>query len=270
MKENEHILFGQKERNSNLELLRIISMVLIVMSHSDDWMGLAKTYQTTVCVNKFITDWLHLGGQIGVGCFLLISGYFMVNQQITLKKILRLWGEVLFYSISVWIVYAVVKLCAGSDVSFFSLQTIKAFFPVLFTHYWFVTAYIILMILSPFFNKLISIMDKHLYQALLTALIVIFILFDGGIPGVLDDMSEGRLIPVFIIYFIAGYIKKYDDSSKNNAKKHFGVAILGYILLYGTFIGVGIIGDILNSEMIIKQCYFWRPLHSPIVLIINV
>lgn len=74
------------ERNTNLEMLRIISMILIVMSHSDDWMGLAEFYSEIVCLNKFITDWLHVGGQIGVGCFLLISGYFMIDKQITSKK----------------------------------------------------------------------------------------------------------------------------------------------------------------------------------------
>ncbi|MCM1327358.1 MAG: hypothetical protein NC249_12150 [Lachnoclostridium sp.] len=53
----------QKERETNLELLRIISMILIVMSHCDDWAGLAETYETTVCVDKLITDWLHAGGR---------------------------------------------------------------------------------------------------------------------------------------------------------------------------------------------------------------
>lgn len=79
-------------RSTNLEILRIISMILIVMSHSDDWMGLVGLYSEMVCMNKFIADWLHIGGQIGVGCFLLISGYYMVDKQITSKKILSLGG----------------------------------------------------------------------------------------------------------------------------------------------------------------------------------
>lgn len=262
----------RKERETNIELLRIISMVLIVMSHSDDWMGLAETYKMNVCVNKFITDWLHLGGQIGVGCFLLISGYFMVEQKFKLKRILRLLGEVWFYTISIWGAYVLGKIAMGTfRVSFdFFAQTVKAFFPVLFSHYWFVTAYIILMFLTPFFNKFIAILDKHMYQMLLVTLIVIFFVLNGGLPKIFQDMSEGRLIPVFIMYFIAGYIRKYVDNGKVSFKKCLAVAISGYLLLYATCVGIGIVGTVLESERIIGYCYFWRPLNSPIVLVINV
>lgn len=83
-------------------------------------------------------------------------------------------------------------------------------------------------------------------------------------------MTEGRLIPVFIMYFIAGYIKKYVDNRKANSKKHLVIAISAYLLLYVTCVGIGIFGTILESEKIIRYCYFWRSLNSPIVLVINV
>lgn len=83
-------------------------------------------------------------------------------------------------------------------------------------------------------------------------------------------MSEGRLIPVFAMYFIAGYIKKYVRSDKNNSIKHFMIAVLGYLLLYASFVGIQVIGNILQSEKIMSYCYFWRPLNSPIVLVINI
>lgn len=261
-----------KERKTNLELLRIISMVLIVMSHSDDWMGLAETYKTTVCINKFIVDWLHIGGQIGTGCFLLITGYFMVEQEFKLKRLFRLLGEVWFYTIGIWGIYIIVKIVMRTFCfSFeFFVQTVKAFFPVLFSHYWFVTAYIILMLLAPFFNKLILTMNKKEYQLLLALLIIIFCVLEGGIPVVLHGMSEGRIMPVFIMYFIAGYIKKHVDNQKDNSKKHLYVAILAYLLLYATAVGIGIISAVLKSESLIEYCYFWRALKSPIVVLINV
>ena len=266
-----NIVNERKERNTNLELLRIISMILIVMSHSDDWMGLATKYQNTICANKLITDWLHMGGQIGVGCFLLISGYFMVDQQFSVKRILRLLGEVWFYTISIWGLYVVAKAIVGtlSFSSAFKLA-INSFFPILFSHYWFVTAYVILMILAPFFNKLINVIDKRTYQLLLAVLITIFFIIGGGLPKVFPGMSEGRLIPVFVMYFVAGYIKKHVNNNINNSKKHLWIAVLGYIFLYATFIGIEMIGSILDSETIMGYCYFWRPLNSPIVLIINV
>ena len=91
------------KRKSNLELLRIISMILIVMSHCDEIFGLSNLYSQTLGIGKIINDWLNMGGQIGVGCFLLISGYFMIEQRVTLKKIMRIGGQVWFYTISIWL-----------------------------------------------------------------------------------------------------------------------------------------------------------------------
>lgn len=257
------------ERNTNLEMLRIISMILIVMSHSDDWMGLAEFYSEIVCLNKFITDWLHVGGQIGVGCFLLISGYFMIDKQITSKKIFMILGEVWFYTISIWFIFIGISVFRGSFNWKIGLKAgILAFFPALFSHYWFVTAYIILMILSPFFNKLISILDKRTYQLFLFIIVLIFVVIEGGIPFALSGMSEGRLIPVFIMYFTAGYIKKYVSNNKNNATKHIAVAVLTYFLLYLSVIGIELVGSMIGSKTIIRNCYYWRVLNSPFVVVI--
>ena len=160
----------------------------------------------------------------------------------------------------------------GVSVTYIINQAFKAFFPVLTTHYWFVTAYIILMFFSPFFNQFIFMINKHTYQMLLTMLIFIFCIIMGGFPLFLKGMSEGRLIPVFIMYFIAGYIKKYakTDTNNNNSKKHLLIALLVYILLFASVICIEIIGVTLNSDKIIKSCYILRPLNSPLVLSINV
>lgn len=246
-------------------------MILIVMSHADDWTGLAELYQTDVCVNKFIADWLNLGGQIGVGCFLLISGYFMVDQQFNLKRIFRLLGEVWFYSLSIWCIYIAGKIASGTfGLSSVLDETLRSFFPVLLSRYWFVTAYVILMFMAPFFNQVISMLDKRAYQLLLATLIVIFFVLEGGIPKALFNMADGRIVPVFIMYFVAGYIKKHVDNNKNNFSRHLIIAISGYALLYLSCIMIGVIGDALDNPSIIRSCYNWRALNSPIVLLINV
>ena len=81
-----------KERNSNLELLRIISMLLIIMHHySIHGFSPNILYYSS---NKYILDFLSLEGKLGVNCFILISGYFMINQKFTIKKLLSILGEV--------------------------------------------------------------------------------------------------------------------------------------------------------------------------------
>lgn len=262
----------RKVRNSNLELLRIISMILIVMSHMDEYMGIGAMYRSTAISNKLLIDWLNTGGQIGVGCFLLISGYFMSERQFSMKRILRLLGEVWFYTIGFWIFFVVVKLTRGEirDPLIIN-QAVRAFFPVLSTHYWFVTAFIILMILSPFFNKLITAMDRRMYLLFLAVLVVAFFVLSGGFINCFKGMVDGKLIPACVMYFVGGYIKKYSHNSlKKSSGRHLGAAILGYILLYAAIAATGIIGDSLNSEKLVSERNIWYRLGSPLVLFINV
>lgn len=259
-------------RQSNFELLRIISMILIVMSHCDEIFGLADLYSTSLGIYKIITDWLHIGGQIGVGCFVLVSGYFMVEQNISTKKILKLAGEVWFYTISIWLIWMGWNIFSNNQLDIILLfkRTVLAFFPILFSHYWFVTAYLILMMLSPFFNKLIFSLDEKSYRAFLSVMIIIFVLLGGGFPKIFCGMFEGRLIPVFIMYFIAGYLRRFVDSKKRNSSRHFFVALIFYFLLFVSFYFITFLGIAFDSGMIIGLRYFYRELNSPFVVIICV
>lgn len=270
-------------RKSNLELLRIISMILIVMSHCDDIFGLYSLYRYTLGINKLITDWLHIGGQIGVGCFLLISGYFMVDQKITAKKIIKTAGVTWFYSIGIWFIWIVFIICSNSvsDVGLTDIlkNSMYSLFPIVFSHYWFVTAYIILMIFSPFLNKFIASMNKKEYSALLIALIAIFVvigcgfplaLLGEGMPSFLSGMFDGRLIPVFIVYFVAGYIRKFGNPTKKNAPKHIFIAILFYILLFFSAYIITYLGNRTDNRSITALCYYYRVLNSPLIMVISV
>lgn len=260
-----------KERQSNLEVLRIISMILIVMSHCDEIFGLSNLYSSTIGINKIITDWLHIGGQIGVGCFVLISGYFMIEQNITVKKILKLTGQVWFYTIGIWCVWSIWQIGILNNSWISCLKVAKgAFFPILTSHYWFATAYVILMVLSPFFNKLIFSLNQNEYKNLLISVIGIFVILKGGFPNIIPGMSDGRLMPVFIMYFIAGYIKRFRMEKKNNARRHFSIAVLCYFLLFTSFYLITLLGVKFDSSSLINNRYFYRVLNSPLIVVICV
>lgn len=261
----------KKIRNSNLELMRIISMFLIVMSHCDDWSGLFEIYKYEACLNKLVVDWLNLGGQIGVGCFLLLSGYYMVDKNLSFKKLLILWGEVFFYSVIFWGIEIIVAIMIQSaELKDILGDVFCVLFPILFSEYWFVTAYFILMILTPFFNKIIWSFDKTNYKRFLFVLISIFVVIDGGIPRVLEGMSSGRLIPVFIFYFIAGYIKRFVNVEHNNSRKHFLIAGIAYFMLYGISVTLICLSLLVTNVNFLQFSYEWIKLNSPLVLIITI
>lgn len=74
----------KQERNSNFEILRIISMIMIIAHHYAVHGFVSNDLEYSF--NRYIVGILSLGGKLGNTIFILISGYFMVNSRITKKK----------------------------------------------------------------------------------------------------------------------------------------------------------------------------------------
>jgi|688.fasta_scaffold20147_5 peptidoglycan/LPS O-acetylase OafA/YrhL len=63
-----------KKRNPSLELLRIVSMILIVAHHYVVHGGVYTS--TNNLMNELIVQFLLYGGKLGVMIFIMITGYF--------------------------------------------------------------------------------------------------------------------------------------------------------------------------------------------------
>lgn len=93
----EKIKKTPKVRNSNLEILSIISMILILFHHF--YYNNINLEYSNLKINQFINQFLSSVSKIGVNCFVLITGYFMIESKFKIEKLLKLYGQILFYSI---------------------------------------------------------------------------------------------------------------------------------------------------------------------------
>ena len=75
---------NEKKRESNFELLRIISMIMIIAHHMILHSNLI--YYNDYGIKKIIVSFVLYGGKIGVILFILISGYYMVDSKFKIKK----------------------------------------------------------------------------------------------------------------------------------------------------------------------------------------
>ena len=97
-----------KIRNSNLELYRIIVMLLIVAHHYVVNSGLGSVLQENPLSGRSIFFYLFgAWGKTGINCFVMITGYFMCKSQITLRKFSKLFFEVLFYNIIIYAIFVI-------------------------------------------------------------------------------------------------------------------------------------------------------------------
>lgn len=155
-----------KTRQSNIELLRIICMILIVTGHIIKVHGRTSDLSDGDEIIKLIGISFT---SVATNTFVLISGYFGLNFKI--ERLIRLVFQTLFYSL----VLLSISIIIGWH-SFDLKKDIFALFPILTKQYWFVTCYIILYVISPWLNLSIKHMDKKMYlQSLIIGFVIIYL-----------------------------------------------------------------------------------------------
>lgn len=217
-----------KIRNSSIELLRIIVMVMIVFSH----FAVHGGFTSSATVITFPRLWFNLmvmGGKLGVDVFVIISGYFLIDNDtgfFKLRKIAKFWGQVFFYSIVLFIIGG---LAGITDMSIKSL--VKAFMPISYQAWWFASTYFVLYLLHPFLNKWLRGLSQSLYQRLILLLVVCWSI----IPTVTKLFYEGNNLLWFItLYAIAGYIKLYGLNEKFTTKHYFVFWLICSVITYSS------------------------------------
>ena len=215
----------QENRNSSFELLRIIAIVLIIMHHFSYHNELYLLPTTNF--NSYLGLLLFSVGKIGVAVFILISGYFMVNKKISIKKMIMLWLEVEFYIIIMTIITTIIK----GSYPFKIRDTLKLLMPIMFNKYWFITAYMGLYTLSPLINMVITKITKNQFKALIKINFVIFIIIYSFLHNE-QFITTGNNLSIIILfcflYMIGAYIKLYDISFLKDKNK---LVLLAYLFL---------------------------------------
>ena len=206
-------------RNSNVELMRIFSMIMIMIHHY----AMFTNINTELYSNNLIKFLLLSVGKIGVNIFIIISGYYMIKSKFNLKRLLKLILEVWFYSIlgiAIYIIFFGGKLC---DIDILANLT-----PIVHTNNWFVTAYVILYIFSNYINILIENITKKQHIILLIILFVLFSVF----PTFFNISIYYNEIWWFIfLYLLAAYCRLYKDSFNTSLKLNL-ICCIVFCLIY--------------------------------------
>ena len=237
---NAVIVNNTSPRNSSFELLRIISMVMIVFHHFAVNFAVRGGWEWDVpslSISHLWYNFIIMGGKIGVDIFVLISGYFLVNRTgslFDLKRVLKLWGQVFFYSFTIYVIFCFMGI---SDLGVKTL--IKVFFPITFSYWWFASTYLVLFLIHPFLNKLIHSLDKRTYQSLLVLLIVCWCI----IPTFTTSEYQGNDLSWFItLYAISGYARIYGFHPEFRSKHYFILCGLFSVLTYLSSVVFTILG----------------------------
>ena len=221
-------------RDSGIELLRIILMILITLHHFSLYSGIKNISKTTY----YLCEW---GGKIGVEVFLIISGYFMVKSKFKIRKIIILWCQIFFYCISL----LVIELCINKPNNISELDILGYFVPVNSLKYGFMTKYIYVYIFSPFINKAIKTLNNKDLRKLIIVCFIIYILSNNLIIGAQIEYFENTWGYMFF-YIVGCYFRMYGSRYfEKNVIKNTSISIL-IIISY-------IVAKLLTENMIIES-----------------
>lgn len=198
-------------RNSSIELLRILCLVLIF------WMHASGSYENNE-VSAWISIFASVIGNIGVSCFILISGYYGIRLDV--KKMMRLDLMLIFYS---WTAL-VFQLIWGNSLG--GEAVLSYIFPVIGKQSWYFTCYFALAFLSPFLNEMVGKLGKGRLKELLITMLVIF----SGVTTVFffdinEDGGKG-IVHMILLYLIGRYIGAYRADKQYRTGKLVGIFAL--------------------------------------------
>lgn len=203
-----------KERDMKFELLRIVAMIMIICWHYVSHGGAVPS--TDFLSINYILAWLVKAFcVVAVNCYVLISGYYLIESKFKVKKIVKLWIQVAFYSITVFMI-----LVIFGKSEFNILNVLRSIFPIINNNYWFVTAYFGLYLVFPFLNILIKSITKKQFQYLLTILSVLLVFITTFSPfgnDIIDPQKGYSFIWFVFLYFVAAYIRLYYVENKKKS-----------------------------------------------------
>lgn len=193
---------SHKERNSNLELYRIIVMLLIVAHHYVVNSGLMPVMEENpLHVHSLFLYLFGMWGKTGINCFVMITGYFMCKSHISLRKFMKLLLEVYFYNIVITGIFLLTGYARPSfSTVFYVLIPIQGFGGN------FVACFMVFYLLIPFLNLLVQSMDSKLHLRLVLLCLLVYSVI-GTIPKI--TLGVNYVSWFVLLYFIASYIRLY-------------------------------------------------------------
>ena len=193
------------ERESNIELLRIISMILVLVSHAS-YTSLEPPTQeeiSTMLDSSLLRALSESFSKVCVNAFILISGWYGIK--VRPVRFAELVFQVLFVSVFVYMTMRLFGLIQPMNIN----EWIEV---ILIKHrgYWFVKAYIILYMFAPVLNTFIENCSRKQLKTFLTAFFLVQVIYGfyhygGWYAGGYSPLSFMGL------YLLARYMRLYPN-----------------------------------------------------------
>ena len=229
---SEHLLSAKnlraEERNYGIDLLRILSMLMIVLLHVNNFVGLLNYY------NKNSLGYIFVYGSeafaiCAVNVYAMISGYVLLSSKFKLRRILQLYSEVLFFNFLSYILIIITKAEWNGFKDF--IKDIIFILPLNSDTFWYFKAYFLLFFIYPLLNIAIKNMSRRHFW-LFFAVIAVFICF---LSNYVYDWGFGAgysFVWLTSLYFIGAYFRRFGLLKLSVLKSCLIYCILSLLIIF--------------------------------------
>lgn len=255
--QTERIDAQKTTRESGIELLKIIAIFLIVISHVVRTLCAGNSYisyqdyvldlsAASTNLQYFLLVLFRHFGVLGNTVFFVSSAWFLLGSS-QFKK--RKW---LFMLIEIWVISVIILIVTyiitGGNIS--GRVILKSLFPTLFAFNWYLTCYLLFYPIHPLLNTVIRSLDKrHLFR-ISAALFTLYCVF-GFIDG--SWFFPSLIILWITFYFVMAYIQLYLVDFSNDLKKNgllFLIGLIGFVGLPALTNFLGLRISFLRNQML--------------------
>lgn len=198
-------------RRSNIELLRVIAMLMIVVHHVICH-GIMPNMDGHLPILLCVLDSCVI---LGVNLFILISGYFLIK--LSWKSFINLMYIIAFYKIFHLFVDVFILNIEHSWYEW----VLKPFSGPISGGGWFVDIYVILMLVSPLINRLLNCSSRIEYLKGLCILLILDVGYGAILEKHFDTYGYGLLH--FVTMYYIGYGVRHHI--------RIGYKLLGWLLI---------------------------------------
>lgn len=209
------------KRNYGLDLLRLVSMLLIVTLHLMRRGGVMAALDVG-SARYWVCSVIECFAYCTINTFAMLTGYVYVRAKYRFSSLALLWLQTLVYTLGIGIIVWCFK------PQLFSLQHLSCLvFPVSKNLYWYLSSYFALFLLIPFLNKGLEALSQKQTGTLLVLLFIAFSLVPSLSGRDLFGLNEGYgTLWLIYMYLVGAYIRQYDVGADLKA----GKALVCYVV----------------------------------------
>lgn len=221
------------KREYGIDLLRILSMIMIVILHVLGQGGVLRSVE--FLSDKYMIVWfLEIISYCAVNCYAMISGYVMYNRRMKLDKIISLWFQTLFYSVTISLCFFLFNI---DDIR--EPRLLEYLFPISKKIYWYLTAYFGMLFFVPFLNIIIEKLNRKIMFLTLFNIVILVSINPLTLYYDTFKLDDGySLMWLMVLYLVGGFISKYKISKNMSFFKCLVLYFSGICLTYISKVGI--------------------------------